>query len=104
MPEPLFSQVSAEEFPRLAFDVIISQTSRKPRMSQSVDPRNIEVIDDALAAVLRQKTPAERVAMIGSANRTARMIAAAAIQHQHPDWNEALIQAEVIRRVCGGTN
>jgi hypothetical protein len=73
-------------------------------MPRSIDPRNIEVIDDALAAVLRQKTPAERIAMIGSANRTARMIASAGVRHQHPDWEEAKIQFEVIRRVCGGTN
>ena len=32
-------------------------------MLKSVNRRNIEVIDDALAAVLRQKTPAERIAM-----------------------------------------
>jgi hypothetical protein len=73
-------------------------------MPRSVDLRNIEVIDDALAAVLRQKTPAERIAMIGSANRTARMLAAAGVRHQHPGWDEAKIQNEVIRRVCGGTN
>jgi hypothetical protein len=71
---------------------------------QSIDPRNIEVIDDALAAVLRRKTPAERIAMIASANRTARMLAAAGVRYQHPDWDEAKIQNEVIRRVCGGTN
>ncbi|HEY3394774.1 MAG TPA: hypothetical protein VGK58_18860 [Lacipirellulaceae bacterium] len=73
-------------------------------MPQPIDPRNIEVVEDALAAVLRQKTPAERIAMIGSANRTARMIAAAGIRYQHPDWDEVKIQNEVIRRVCGGTN
>jgi hypothetical protein len=73
-------------------------------MPRSIDPRNIEVVDDALAAVLRQKTPAERIAMIGSANRTARMIAAAGVRYQHPDWDETKIQNEVIRRVCGGTN
>ncbi len=73
-------------------------------MPPSLDPRNIEVIDDALAAVLRLKTPAERIAMIGSANRTARMIAAAGVRYQHPDCNEAKIQNDVIMRVCGGTN
>jgi hypothetical protein len=73
-------------------------------MSQSVDPRNIEAIDDDLAGVLRNKTPAERVEMIAAANRTARRLAAAGIRYQHPDWTDAQIQAEVIRRVCGGTN
>jgi hypothetical protein len=63
----------------------------------------IEVIDDDLAEVLRKKTPLERVQMIGAANRTARLLAAAGVRFQHPDWNEEQVQAEVIKRVCGGT-
>jgi hypothetical protein len=69
-----------------------------------VSPSRIEVIDEELAAVLRQKTPAERVEMIGAANRTARVLAAAGVRYQHPDWDDEQVQAEVIRRVCGGTN
>lgn len=73
-------------------------------MSQTVKPNNIEVIDDQLAEVLRSKTPAERVQMIGAANRTARLLAAAGVRYQHPEWNDVQIQAEIIRRVTGGTN
>jgi Rv0078B-related antitoxin len=73
-------------------------------MSRKIDPRNIEVIDDDLAAVLRAKTPAERIAMIAAANRTARLLARAGIRYQHPDWDESQIHAEVLRRVCSGTN
>lgn len=65
---------------------------------------NIEVIDDEMAEILRLKTPAERIAMIGAANRTARLLAAAGARHLHPDWTDAQIQAEVVRRVCGGTD
>lgn len=73
-------------------------------MTRKIDPRNIEVIDDDLAEILRQKTPAERVAMIAAANRTARLLAAAGVRYQHPDWDETQVHAEVLRRVCGGTN
>jgi hypothetical protein len=73
-------------------------------MSRKIDPRNIEVIDDDLAEVLRAKTPAERIEMIAAANRTARLIASAGIRYQHPDWDENQVQAEVLRRVCGGTD
>jgi hypothetical protein len=73
-------------------------------MSRTVDPRNIEVVDDELARVLREKSPAERIAMIAAANRTARLLAAAGVRCQHPDWQDSKIQAEVIRRVCGGTD
>ncbi len=64
---------------------------------------NIEIIDDDLPQFLRDKTPAERVQMIGAANRTARLLAAAGIRYQHPDWNEKQVHAEAIKRVCDGT-
>jgi hypothetical protein len=41
--------------------------------------------------------------MIDAANRTARMLAAAGIRYQHPNWTDEQVHAEVIRRVCGGT-
>jgi len=66
-------------------------------------PKQIESMDAALADVLRTKTPAEKIAMVAAANRTARLLAAAGARLLHPDWNEAEIQAEVIRRVSGGT-
>jgi hypothetical protein len=70
-------------------------------MLPSVDPRNIEVIDDALAAVLRNKTPAERIAMAADANETARKLAAAGIRHDHPDWSQLDVEREVARRMLG---
>jgi len=72
-------------------------------MSRAVDPNNIEVVDERLAEVLRGKTAAEKLEMISAANRTARLLATAGVRYQHPDWDEAQVQAEVIRRVCGGT-
>jgi hypothetical protein len=78
--------------------------SEESIVSESLNPLTIEVIDDQLAEVLRTKTPEQRVEMIAAANRTARVLAAAGVRHQHPDWDEARVQAEVIRRVTGGTN
>jgi hypothetical protein len=65
-------------------------------------PLRIEAIDDDLVDALRDKSPAERIQMIGVANRTARLLAAAGIRYQHPDWTEEQVNIEVIRRVCGG--
>ena len=64
---------------------------------------SIEVVDDQMAEILRRKTPAEKVAMIAAAHRAARMLAAAGVRFQHPDWSEQQIQAEALRRVSGGT-
>lgn len=72
-------------------------------MNRPIDQRNIEVVDRNLAALLRTKTPAERIEMILAANRTARMMARAGIRHQHPEWHDEQVEREVVRRVCGGT-
>jgi hypothetical protein len=68
-------------------------------MTTRIDPRNIEVLDDDIAAVLREKTPAERVAMAADANETARKLVAAGIRHFHPDWSERQVEREVARRM-----
>jgi hypothetical protein len=73
-------------------------------MSRFINPERIEVVDEQLAAVLRTKTPAEKVAMISAASRMARILAAAGARYQHPDWDDAQINQEVLRRVCGGTD
>ncbi len=62
-------------------------------------PPTIEVVDEQMAAILREKTPAEKVAMIAAAHRTARMLARAGARHLHPDWSEEQIQKEVLRRM-----
>jgi hypothetical protein len=49
-----------------------------------LDPGQIEVVDEAVAVVLRAKTPAERIAI-------------AQIRARHPDWADAQVQVEVAR-------
>ena len=68
----------------------------------SEQPIRFDVIDDDLAALLRAKSPAEKVAMVDAANRTARLLAAAGVRHLHPDWTEVQVCAEVVRRETGG--
>ena len=69
-----------------------------------LDAGQIEVVDEAVAAILRQKTPAERIAMAADAHRTARAMLAAQIRAQNADWSEDQIQREVARRWTRGTN
>lgn len=63
----------------------------------------IDVIDDQLVAFLRHKTPAEKIEMIAAADRTARLLTAAGIRYQHPDWDDFQVHREVIKRVSSGT-
>ena len=52
-------------------------------MNWRLDRGQIEVIDDVMVDVLREKTPAERIEMVFAANRTARRLMAAGIRLRH---------------------
>jgi hypothetical protein len=73
-------------------------------MKQGIPPSTIEVVDDSLADALKSKSPAERISIVAAANRTARILAEAGARFQHPDWDDSQIQAEVARRVAGGSD
>jgi hypothetical protein len=70
-------------------------------MAPPRDQLRIECMEDEIVAVLKSKSPAECVAMIGEANETARVLVAAGVRHLHPDWTDAEVQAEVARRMLG---
>jgi hypothetical protein len=61
------------------------------------DTIRFEVVDDAVAAVLRSKTPAQRVEMAFQAEAFARTLTAAGVRSRHPDWNVEEIEREVAR-------
>jgi Rv0078B-related antitoxin len=67
-------------------------------------PKQIEVVDEAVAAILRQKTTAERIALASQAHRTARNILTARTREEHPDWSDEEVQREVARRLTRGAN
>ncbi len=66
-----------------------------------LDAGQIEVVDEAVAEILRRKTPAQRLAMGFAANRTARRIMEGGLKSQHPDWNDLRVRAEIARRMSG---
>jgi len=68
-----------------------------------LDDGQIEVLDDAVAEVLRRKTPAERVAMVFECNRTMRLLIEGRLRTDHPDWDDARVSAEVAGRMMRGT-
>ncbi|MEA2709882.1 MAG: hypothetical protein QOF78_2483 [Phycisphaerales bacterium] len=68
-----------------------------------LDAGQIEVLDEDLARVLRSKTPAQRVAMIGEAHRIARRMLEAAIRRRRPDLDDAGVALEVARSLLRGT-
>ena len=71
-------------------------------MKHRLDDGQIEVVDEALAEVLRRKTPAQRVEMISACHRTMRLLIAGHLRTHHADWDDARISAEVARRMLPG--
>ena len=69
-----------------------------------LDPGQIEVVEEAVAAILRQKTIAERIALTAAAHRTARALLTAQVRSQHADWSDDAVAREVARRLTRGTD
>jgi hypothetical protein len=63
----------------------------------------VEILDDAMVRVLREKTPAERTAMVFDAERTMRLMLQADVEWRHPDWNPQRVREEIARRFRGGS-
>jgi hypothetical protein len=63
-----------------------------------LDPGQIEVIDDAMAEVLKHKSPAERIQIGFNIWISARKMLVLQIQKAHPDWDEKTVEREVARR------
>lgn len=69
---------------------------------RTIDPKRIEIVDEAMARVLRAKTVTERVAMIAGADRFMRERLSAYLKWRHADWDRAAVRREVARRMSHG--
>jgi hypothetical protein len=67
-----------------------------------LDPKRFEVMDDQIAAVLRRKTPQEKLAMAESMSRMARDLIRDKLRFDHPDWSDDQIARETARRLLNG--
>ena len=67
-----------------------------------LDPGQIEVLDDAMAEVLRRKTPAERIRIGFALWTSARNMLMAHLRTSHPDWSRERLEKEVARRLSHG--
>ena len=68
----------------------------------AIDPRNIEVLDDEMAAVFRAMTGAQRLKIASGMFSSARRMIASHLASEHPDWDEQRIQQETARRLSHG--
>ena len=71
-------------------------------MVMPIDPRQIEVIDDDMAAVWRAKSGEERLRIANRMFLFARRTILADVRAEHPDWDDARVNRELARRLGHG--
>lgn len=62
----------------------------------------VEVMDDAMADILRAKTEVERLEIAFRMWESARVILRAAIRTEHAGWSEDQVNREIARRISHG--
>ncbi len=67
-----------------------------------LDRGQIEVVDDQMAEVLRDKTRAERIRIAFNLWTSARNMLMAHLKSTHPEWNEDRLNREVAGRLSRG--
>ena len=67
-----------------------------------LDSGQIEIVDDAVAEILRLKTPAERIALAAAAHRTARELLTARVRSLFPKMTADQVRNEVVRKFTRG--
>jgi hypothetical protein len=75
----------------------------EPRKEKKkLESRQIEVVDDVMAEILRKKTPAERIQIGFNLWTSARKMLTVHLKSTHPDWDEKQISREVAKRLSHG--
>jgi len=64
--------------------------------------QTMEILDDAMAEILRRKTPAERLAIANGMWKFAREMLRANIAREHPDWTNEEVNRLTARRLSHG--
>jgi hypothetical protein len=62
----------------------------------------IEVMDDAMADILRQKSAFEKLRIAGRMWQSARVFLRGAIRTEYPDWNADQVNREIAKRISHG--
>jgi hypothetical protein len=81
---------------------VVCYDSDVPKKSYRLDPGQIEVLDDAMAEILRNKTGAERLRISSNMFSMARRMVLSRLRSEHPDWDQTAINREAARRLSRG--
>lgn len=67
-----------------------------------IGKRNIEIIDDTMAKILRGKNPHQRLGIAFGLWASAKRQITNYLRSEHPDWDDVMIQREVVKRLSHG--
>lgn len=70
--------------------------------SMRTDHKDLEIVDDDMAAVFRGMTPRERLRVAFGLWTSTRNMLESLLRSQHPDWDDSAIKAEVAKRMSHG--
>jgi hypothetical protein len=68
----------------------------------AIETRNIEIVDDAMAEVLRRMTVGQRLAAANRMWLSARKAINHMLRFEHPEWTSEEIARETTRRMSDG--
>lgn len=64
----------------------------------------VELMDPMMVEVMREKTPAQRLAIAFRMWDSARLIVKGGVQYQHPEWDDEAVEREIAIRMRGNRN
>ena len=62
----------------------------------------VEMMDPMMVEIMRNKTPAERLAIACGMWESARAIIGGTVRQEHPDWSQETVNQEIVRRISRG--
>jgi hypothetical protein len=66
-------------------------------------PERVEMVDDAIADILRRKSIAEKLRMVAGGWTLLRAMHASQVRRAHPDWDERRVRTETSHRMSNGS-
>ena len=72
--------------------------------NRTLNPRHVEIPDAEVIALMKSKTPAERLEMAFASHRLVRLRLAGHFRTLHPEWNDEDVEKAIAGRFLSGTS
>ena len=72
--------------------------------NRTLNPRHVEIPDAEVIALMKSKTPAERLEMAFASHRLVRLRLAGHFRTLHPEWTDEDVEKAIAGRFLSGTS